>query len=429
MAIQEDNDYFTALNDDCIFEVLSRLPISDFGAISQTCQKLKELTGNHIKRRHPELIPEELVITMLNGIVDFFEQKNYIKCIRQYVNKIHIIVKEDESCDRFVEFIQENCGKNIKIVRLCGSNWTKSFGEGIKCVLENIQTVMFIGSKNHFDHILCECPNIKQLEIFEYNFDATTLPQSHYPTLEVFEFECFEWGSNSFDNLAAFFQRNPQIKRFIVKNFQSTIMNKRLLSMLVESTNIDELFLHLRDRECDFRELHSEFKMLTDRDNFKRLELKGGDERTINALGQLQHFTNLHLRKYWKGASININQLINLKTLRLDGFNLNEATATAMAQHLQSLEQFHYEKFYPPIEIKECIKPFVRYSKKLTEMVVVTNDLKDNNKDMPKLNTERRKLANTSKLIIFIDDCCNVNWIKTMNGVENDLVDIQSVKV
>lgn len=426
--MQNENDYFTALNDDCIFEVFRRLPIDDLGAVGRTCKKLKELAGNYIQRRHPELIPKSLTIAMRNGIVNFDQKQSYIKCVSQCVETIEIILNENDSCDRFVQFIQVNCGKNVNKIKFFGTNWTKKFGKGIKYVLRNVPNIEFYGCTDNFDHILTKCQSIKHLVIYIYKWEKLSkLPFKNYPSLETFQFDFLRIEDAPWNQLATFFQRNQNVKRFVCMNFLKVLMIKHLLAIIIENGNIEELFIDIC-MAVDFGELYNEFKMLADRPNFKSFELKLSDEstlRTVDVLASLKSFTGLSLGKWsWSPTNLSyVNPLKNLKVLRLDNCNLDESTATAMALNLDSLEEFHYRMYN--IQVKECIKPFVRYAKKLTEMDIICDQVKDNHNDMPKLNDERRKLADARKLIIFIRELHFVDWNKQFSGVGRDMVDIQ----
>lgn len=431
MEIQEENDYFSTLNDDCIFELFKRLSmISDLVAVGQTCKKLKRLIGNYIQNRYPFLIPKSLTIVSTNGIVDFDRKDNYIKCISQNVESIHI-VGNNGSCDRFIQFIQTNCGQNVETLKLHNSNGSETFSEGIKRVLENVKIVKFVDSKG-FDHILVKCKNVQYLQVCNWNV-STKLPRNSYPTLKVFKLFNFKYDSAPWDELTTFFQRNPNVKRFICVNNLKTLLTKRLLSILIENGNIDELFIQLLRIDTDFGVIYKELKKLTDRTNFKRLEIKfdcqyGEFPQTINVLSPLQHFTGLHLEN-WNPSLVNLSYLINLKILRLSNCSLDGKAATAIAHRLQSLEQFHY-RINTATQVRECIKPFARYAKKLTEMAIICAKIEDNHEDISKLNGERRKLANASKLIIFIKGSSRFNWnFKHLNVTDKDMVDFKTVVV
>lgn len=145
-------------------------------------------------------------------------------------------------------------------------------------------------------------------------------------------------------------------------------------------------------------------------------------------MAPLQHLSGLHLSNRDQ-SPVNVNQLINLKNLRLDDCFLDETTATTMAIHLESLEQFHHKRYHPEIQVRECIKPFVRYAKKLTEMAIISPRIKDTHGDIPKLNDVRRKLEGASKLIIFIDRYLFVECNERSNGIDKDSLDIFPAKV
>lgn len=438
METQEENEHFTDLNDDCILEVISRLPINDFSAVRQTCKKLKNLSESHIQR-HPELIPKSLTIAMQKNLIKIRHPKKYPKYIRELVKTLKIDANFSTS-DELIQFMQKNCGKNVETLRLDDSRVAESFGEGIKHVLEHVKMVEFIGPSDGFDNILTKCKNIKYLQIYDWN-RLTEMPHSRYPTLEVFDLFYLEVFTAPWNELTTLFQENPNIKRFVCTLNLKTVLIKRLLSILVENGNIDELFMHLFRMDGDFDLIFNELKMLTERTNFKRLELKlscrSEESRTINVLAPLQHLTGLHLDKWihspndpngeWPLA--NIHEMIHLKVLRLEKCSLDETIATTIARELQNLEVFHHKNVDDHVQVSECIKPFARYSTKLTEMVVICEEIIDDHKDMPKLNAERRKLANASKLIILIKEDSDVDWSEQLHGVDNDLVNVRRAEI
>lgn len=123
---------------------------------------------------------------------------------------------------------------------------------------------------------------------------------TYHPTLKMLKLTSHAWCVAPWSELESFFRKNPNVKRFVYKISLTTNYMERLLSILIEFGNINELFIHLFG-DHDFNLLKRELAMLTNRIDFKRFELKLNCERqesqTINALASLQNFTGLHLNR------------------------------------------------------------------------------------------------------------------------------------
>lgn len=50
----DENNYFTTLVDDCVYEILNWLNLDDLCAISRTCKKLRRLSAHEFQRKYPD---------------------------------------------------------------------------------------------------------------------------------------------------------------------------------------------------------------------------------------------------------------------------------------------------------------------------------------------------------------------------------------
>lgn len=408
-----DEDYFTDLNDDCIFKILEWLPLNDLCEISETCKKLKRLSGNHFYRKYKELVSKYITITDQSGRIGFWEDDKYLQHFSQQIE--NVCVSACRTDERLSQFMRARCaGKLTKVVfQICDWIKTGKFANDIQNILKDVEVGVFhVFTETEVAEILEYCPQFKYLNVFSY---STGLPaRKHYPMLESVGFH-FDWCDVDFDQLSTFFHQNSQIKRLKCYGPANADAAKRLLTAVAEKSGIEELFINIFQWNFDLQLCLNELKALDDRHQFKRLEIAFSNNRVQNVAGSLssmKKLVGLHVSPIQNLDAFNgIQSFANLKVLviRYDYheliphyMNLTKCVTNGLAQNLVNLEELYLLRHKSEYIDHESLLSFARYSKNLYKICLSGRIL--NEGEMTKLTTERNKLNGACKLAIYLYD-------------------------
>lgn len=439
---QMEQDYFSALNGDCIFEIFRQLSLDDLCAVSETCSELQKWAGSHFQRKYPEL-SKSIAIEVKNEVVDFAQTGSYVKYFSRYIKSVQIFYSNDEMDERLAQFMRMHCGEDIKKIEFFGCVWCKSFGWEIQNILRNVEIVEFNWSPGHtsvsLDDILGFCQQIKCLKVKNYAWsEAIEFPAKTYRTLEVFEYHIDNPNQAISTDLETFFRQNPNIKRFVCGGRLETRSLKRILSIVIENSQISELFLVLKFFDTDFQSILGELKQLDARDGFQRIELMLPNRMNltnISALAALRKFTGLHFYDWDNSLDQHVSEFKlfhNLKILNFKYCSLSEASAIELAQSLPNLEELYYDLYSQSVDIKECIRPFVCFSKNLIKIIICAYGvaIRDGENILPKLKLDRKTLKGSRKSIIYFNKyCTSVNTNDLHSDSWNDLLFIKLVSM
>lgn len=418
MELKKDLDYFTAMNDDCIFEVFERLTLCYLIRICLTCDKLKQLAGHHFRRKFPEMLANPISISLrrLDSRIESSikcRQGCYGECFSQQMRNVMIIydgVLDEQS----LPHIRRNISRNLIKINFSCWGWSKSFADGIKDFLQCIESVSFDIKKTEpgsFVDILQYMPHVRSLGIHYYTA-GVGVPAMILPKLEAIEIT----GYPVMNQLKNFFQENLTLKRFTWRAGKryNLDLTKELLRLIADSS-IEEFFFDRLDTEVDFALFENEFRTLDKRESFKRfeIELYGQNIKNISILSSLKSFTGFHISfgmllgaPYYSA----FNLFVNLTTLSIN-LRLQPVCPTLsenLSQHLNFLKEFYlfqtHGGFCPLLlsgDLSDVIMPFNRNSAKLEKIFVIIND-KYPRFNVEWLNTERKELKDATKLTIYL---------------------------
>lgn len=413
-------DYWSKLNDDCIFEVFERLSLDDLCKIGQTCKKLYGLADNHFLRKYKGLIQEDTVTILNNnnGVPGFYltNHNRYQSRFGRFVKSVRFMFGDNELNGDVLQFMRNNCCKNLKEISFMGANWCKVFTDGIKEFIQNVDSFSVLitprckMSEVHLNDILKHMKRLKYIKVDHTR--NVKLSAIKCPKLQGFEYRVDE---PIIDDLKAFFKQNRTIKRFTFEfRTQSNSMDKikQILRMVNETINIEELFvLFYANRLIDFTLIRDELKELDERKNFKRLEVLGRSPYMTNLfeLATLKTFTGFHYYTAyyihdWNSDLLAFNSFVNLTILQIFG-KMESIFTEALLLNLKSLSELHYLQYASKDEepkMETVITPFVRYSKKLAKIYLFSLDV-DTYLNIEILNAERKMLLNAAKLTIYSD--------------------------
>lgn len=405
----EEEGCFTTTNDESNLDLFEGLPLDYLCEISETSNKLE--VEDYVLRKYPQHL-QSMRIELRGGIVDLHNQSKCTKIFGRFIPSVTFLGNE-EMDERVLQFMERYCSKNIKKIKFCDVTWTKSFADGMKEFVQNVESVTFFWlsypSDVNLDEILKHMPFVRNLKVDCHKM--VKLPTVECPNLETLEYSIT---GPLADDLAKFFQTNPSIKRFTchMPNHNTDIDTlKQLLKIVIDNGNIEELFLSFGSKIwVNFALIRDELKMLDGRKNFKRLEIKSEGFVNASEVATLKSLTGIHLTAgthfsstYILNVSLqDISSLVNLKTLHVEG-KMNRASAESLAQNLINLQEFYYIEEGDQLEkIETLYMPFVRHSPKLAAMILKTMAV-TGCPDIEKLNAERGNLKDATKLDVHFD--------------------------
>lgn len=449
----EQKDYFTAMNDDCINEVLSRLELVDLCAISRTCKQLRNLAGREFQRKYPEkkiyilekTLPcsrtpasEITVVLPLHEI--------YVKCFSPIVQNIYVNLRTHCLAMELAAFIQTHINRLPKKIefRRCHLYINKSLAEGIKPMLEIVESVVFSGchgNKNNFyNEILKHCKRLKYLEVkpmYHTTFDLLPprLPLNEHPHLEFFD--CNFKDKQMTENLDVFLQLNSNVKRLVctfgIKLTEFDI--KRCFQAVAEySKNLDDVCFAIEQHASEGFNLTliaDELKVLSRCDRIKRCELNLFHHGiSMKSTATAAVFTGLRCGGHCIQFIIKSNTPFNkLRTLIFTNqTQLNKQTATDLSYMLPNLEilSFGATIFESYEKITDVVTPFARHSQRLEELHLLGCNFAHYCEaiNLEFLSEERKKLEGASKFTInlsetFCENCFMKISKKSVNDDDN----------
>lgn len=432
----EELDYFTTLNDDCIFEILERLSLDDLGALSRTCKKLHQMSEHHFQRRYPHLKSKRIYIVSnrFNDVLCFHEKDRYVKYFSRHIENVVINLPHRKLTDHLLQFMDVYCSKDIKKMKFISGSWAKSFKRGINEWLGRVET-LFIDNHTYNDVCLDDAlklPLVKKLKFYDlYN---KKLPLFDCPNLEVFDCCIATRSPGIMNDLKVFFERCPKLKRFTCRLDPRTDRLKQLLEIVIP-TRIEELFIEFFGfcGKIDFKTAKNELRMLDQREHFKRLEIKidAMEMKNSSELTSLKSFTGFYFAN-WK-QSVHVNRYIedcnsfrNLTILLMRGY-VSETFSTNLAKNLPNLKIMS-KSGKQSNDVQRTIMPFARFARKLNSMIVHEEEIEPEVLDINSLNAERSKLDDAEKLVIYLVSWIGIGPPKVLQKDEtSELIDIKRV--
>lgn len=429
---EERVDYFTALNDDCIFEIFQHLSLNELCAVNGACKRLQHLAANHFRRKYRGLQAKSVVIERKNGQIGFHGPDKYIDCFSEEMRRISLYFTEMN--DELLEFMQFKLDEKLFEIEFYGLNWSKAFSDGIAAFIQHLVVVRLNDYKNQsnlcVDSFLNNLSHLRKLTIYgsEKFIKKINWQRVECQKLEIFE--CRIYNSTVIKRLEDFFRKNLTIAVFKSRMSRPTIKQvKNVLKTVVNFENIQAFAITFDGGAINFTSIRSELEMIDERKSLKRfaLDLRYVDRMTgFSELTTVKSLTELHLSdpryapNYLDGYISVLSTLVGLKILNLDCY-LSEANATELANSLQSLERVCFTTG----NVAEVLKSFAKHAPKLQE-IRISQDF-DTKVDLAMLNANRRKLKDAVKLNIVTISSTGVPNYERLNNMNYDLVDLKSI--
>lgn len=405
--VESSVNHLTAMEDDLITEILNWLDLRSLCAISQTCNKLRQLAATEFHKKYPNAF---ITLAEKNEQVCVEAIAPHIQCFSRIIGNLYIkCSKKDKQL--ISAYLQSNYGDRVFSGIKFSGEFSGSFGTQIQNTLRTVESVDISQTSRGYKSILTQCQSVKQLLL-----NWRQLESIKYPSLEHLKidlngktFQIFE------DKLNEFMQLNSTIKHFECTTHATNI--NELVNLLVKHCrNLEIVSLNAQIHHI-FRvtELLSEpLKKLDELESVKEIRLATDRASNVNALAShtLKKLTHLRLNYYFSFGVHHrvfgeLDLFTNVQFLFLRCFEIT-FNASDMAKKLPNLKEIHLSNCQRHFDaFKEVIMPFLTFSPKLQKIVALDNF----NLDITTIELyqdERACLLPASNLSIYIsEDICN----------------------
>lgn len=413
-----EGPFTTILPDECISEVLEYLSIDDLCSVNRTCKRLQALSEVHFDRKYQHLASKRVLIRKFrNGEIGFDSNERYIKCFSRKLQSFVLSFPEGKMNDELLQFMRTNCGENIKEITFHGWQYSKSFEEGIRTVLKNVETITIdshAGNSNmRLDVVLHNLPALKHLNA---GYFADVESWRNVKGLQLESLSCNvdrRMGLGSV-NLQRFLWRNPKVKCLKCAVDDDDLI-KPILKKVAKVAQIEELLFIFHCWRTDFSSIRNQLKILDERAGFKRFGLTITDGSCLKNVFELASLKSFSILRLWDCEFSDmekhipeLNLMVNLEVLEFVGENsINDKIAMNLSKNLVNLRKLAFlenKEWLPKKNVVDVLKTFIRNAPKLTEIELQECgiDEKELSSNVPVFIAERKKLENATRLIIFI---------------------------
>lgn len=408
-------DHLTALNDDCISQILNNLDLRNLCAISKTCNKLRKLAAKQFQRKYPDA---HIILMEKNKQIFVKAIAPHMQCFSRVIGNICVTSSKRQTqldtqlLQTHLQSTYEN--RVITAIQFSGA-FRSSFNDQIANTLQTIKSVDVSRAHRGCESILKHCQSVTRLMFKGRQFEA-----NKYPSLEYLK---IDFGSRNITSaVKRFFQLNPTIKH-IDCSIHATYITQ-LVNILVEfCKNLEIVSLNAQIHHV-FRVtelLYEPLKMLDQQESVKEIRLTTDRALNVNALAShtLKKLTHLNLNYYFSFGSIGsfstqrtlgeLDFFTNVHFLFLSCHEI-KFNATDMAKKMPNLKEFHVKNYQRDFDVfNEVIMPFVTLSTKLEKIVAFDKSIFDVNPIVPDGDV-RGSLSDACNLIIYLaDDICSTH--------------------
>lgn len=432
---------FLSLNDDCIYEIFGYLSLDDLCSISETCQRLHQLSGNYFRRKHPDVwleLSTDTVKLNEDGTFLFMPKTWTEKCFGEFYQ--NLIIRDNFWTDIKIvfKFVQSKCAKKLKKVLFeqCYPLMS-SHGNCIKDQLKYVEMVEFNMcsiTENFFD-CLEFSRKLKLLKITNcYGENANGWTMLEFPRLNHFEYSSYPFGVCPDSSLATFLRQNQSIetcKLTLKENVHNTVN-----CVVTNTENLKNFSVTFDgDGNSNFKQIKNDLCQLHERINFRCLEvnlMRNNHEDTMSistwdALVPIKSIKKLiiDIANTESKNIIKILQHIDVQFIRLSLLtNFNPFFESAI-DNFSDLEHLVLNGNRSVCNSKHLIEPFVLLAPKLRNIVIYgCYSIDFTEATIAMLNEQRRKIPNACRMLITIVAFCNTRFAGMNNT--NELLNIST---
>lgn len=416
-GLHQPNLQFIKVNVDCWDKIFDLLSLRDIFAMSQTCQRMRQMGGHYFRENfrgaNLEAFPNpQFTNYNVEADIDFL----------RFVDTILI----DWQLEKFPGHLGTDLWRSLTTLHLHYLNLNESdlhrFAN-IRNKLENVAILNCFVKDDFVGKFISLCPELKRLKICGVHCRSAAAENRFfgrtYPMLTHFEYlQCPFFGEALMaSKLTPFLVRNSNIKHFRIDD-----RNLLEMSFATSAIRLDRLIVDVCDSETN--KLTNRLKMLHKNGYFQTLRLTdatdfSGSDRDSILINDMTSFSALDVFVTFNFYP-NICQLSQLKELHLMDVTsyVDLDVLKAIAVNLKNLERLCIRG-----EVKQ-LEPFFRYSKKL-EMVIFKNRRYSHDPlDLLNLNEIRRKGGMQRKVKLGVSEWLYLPTKWMANNANLHLVEI-----
>lgn len=250
-----------SLNDDCLYEVIKKLPLNDLCAMGETCERIHALCADYFPRGFKEKV---LIIDSVREDGGFVKRPSAEKYIDIFETSIrNVVLGKDCASKKALQRLNsvykrhqtiegegdQEVIQNIAVIKeLRLESWSnglrKSHGPSFADAVKEVESLTLanttvIGDLNQC--LLKFMPNLKELRIWE---DFNEPSETDWMTKSYPKLERFIWHSNEelpIDKFKQFLSNNPNISYFsLLAKSQNTVQK-----LIKDRIRVNELFFDL----------------------------------------------------------------------------------------------------------------------------------------------------------------------------------------
>lgn len=408
-------DYFSALNDDCLYEIFEWLRPNDLSDLGETSKKFRDLVHSHANRQKLKtLLASPLQVRTIRGVVKLWPVVSQDDVIKR-MEFIEIYSMNSDNFTTLKQFIQTNCIESVRSFKFNDCQFVRPFGEDIKRSLNKLENIEFSDCSATFDFIQDALQQCHRIKCFTLNSKLPNqLPAVNVPTLELFEYWIYD--IKSAEMMSAFLLQNQQIQRVACRIRCSSDAREvagcfKIISASI--ANYRDLFIELKCGFCfDIAWIEKDLKTLDKNKNRRRFGLKFDCPNIANfiKLTSLASLTELHL---WNVCIFNlVNSSCEFKYLTklyLCCAEMKNDSMVKLSKMVPNLEQLYLDDIKSSqclqiVDVGDLMLPFVRGLPKLREIVVTETILNAARCSLERLNAERLRLAGACRLVFYVEE-------------------------
>lgn len=447
---------------DCCDEVFEYLALEDLHSLGQTCKRMQQVTGKYFKQNYVSaenvlekdetyIVSDEIGVTPYQPSYAPPDDDEVQLATTNFIPFITYLSKY-WGYRKSLNYIQTHANKftSINHIYLIGFEFAQNRVEIIQCILNKIEIVQLRccqGFGDLYDNFLKFCENMKRLYIQRSDLgefvagvgvdytDHNRWLLRNYPKLE--HLELVPELSIKIDELGAFFENNPNVKRFstiiqcIWTNREAFLKSKAKLDIL-EVKIFHYYFLDNRENSNDHIEkilnpIRKLFDELFEHGFYKRLFLYVSDvedEHASKFITSLKGLEKMCIREF--SQMFDLPQLISLKELAIfEGANAEDMEI--FANSYTNIQRLHVCN-----ASIDHILPFIRRTPNLNKIKVFAKDEDSfNGGILPllTLNEERKKVVGGRKITIYVPDniFLKTKWATKSGNIDLKLIEMKRV--
>lgn len=402
------------LNDDCVLEILDRIPHTSLVMMAMTNKRFHELAAIQYRRNNPtksvcfQILEDTVEIQPNQPDIQIFGNKLLNVVIRGGGQNWHM-------AEHALHYIADNCSPNLKNLRFERMMLSRIHMNAIRHLLQRVEKLTFHKSAfidDFYTDLLQHCLQLKHLIISEsigmVEKDACAWLDMEYIHLESVRISSTMATSFQLnERWESFFRRHPTIKSFSCHYIYETDSAARPVKTIERNAKrLERLYLSLYGIG-HLNSTYYDLSVLCAKPQFKFLELHVGENSVQHLIVHNKMLATFRALKAVHLTNITLNPSICMALsafVHLQQINAADCTIDAVCGELLAKGLAHLQRIYGDWTLDD-LAAFIRYTPTLKE-IHLSNELHmlvmSDGTSVYDLNQERSELPNASVLTIYL---------------------------